>query len=311
MKIVFFGSPEAALPSLSGLLAAGHSLDLVITQPDRPAGRGKILTASPVKRFALGKKIPVLQPEKIRKAPEVLERLAVLRPDVQVVVAYGQLIPDSILYLPPHRTLNVHFSLLPKYRGASPVAWSILCGETRTGVTIIELNEKMDEGDILAQTETEIRPEENARELESRLAVLGAGLLLSTLDGLPSPLRRPQDHRLASYAPKLKKEDGRLDWSLSAREISRRVRALTPWPSAFSRLRSRQVKVVEGRMLAPQDPLPRPGGTILDISREGILVQCGQGSYLITKVQPENRNPMTAHEYSLGARLKAGDCFEA
>ncbi len=310
MKIVFFGSPEAALPSLSGLLAAGHSVDLIITQPDRPAGRGKTLTASAVKRFALEKKILVLQPEKIRNAPEVLERLATLRPEVQVVVAYGQLIPGPILFLPPHRTLNVHFSLLPKYRGASPVAWSILRGETLTGVTVIELNEKMDEGDILAQAETEIRPEENARNLEGRLAVLGAGLLLAVLDRLAAPVRRPQDHRLASYAPKLKKEDGRLDWSFSAREISLRVRAFTPWPSAFSRLQGRLVKIVEGRVFSAQDPAPQPGGTILGLSREGILVHCGQGSYLITKIQPENRNPMTAFEYSLGARLKPGDRFE-
>ncbi|HEX9902165.1 MAG TPA: methionyl-tRNA formyltransferase [Acidobacteriota bacterium] len=309
MKIVFFGSPEAALPSLTGLLEAGHRLDLIITQPDRPAGRGQILTACPVKRFALEKNLPVLQPEKIRRAPEVMDRLAVLQPDIQVVVAYGQIIPGPIIYLPPHRTLNVHFSLLPKYRGASPVAWSILQGETRTGVTIIELNEKMDEGDILAQTEIDIRPEENARELEGRLAVMGAGLLLSTLDRLADVVRRPQDHCLASHAPKLKKEDGRLDWTLAAQDISRRVRAYTPWPSAFGRLQGRQLKILEGRLATSPRP-PRPPGTISDIEREGIVVQCGQGNYLITRLQAENRNPMAGYEFSLGARLRPGDRFE-
>jgi methionyl-tRNA formyltransferase len=309
MKIVFFGSPQAALPSLAGLLEAGHRVDLVITQPDRPAGRGKALTACPVKRFALEKNLPVLQPEKIRRAPEVMERLTALQPDIQVVVAYGQIIPSPIIFLPPHRTHNVHFSLLPKYRGASPVAWSILQGETRTGVTIIELNEKMDEGDILAQTEIEIRPEENARELEGRLAVLGAGLLLTTLDQLTAVVRRPQDHCLASYAPKLKKEDGRLDWTITAQDISRRVRAFTPWPSAFCRLQGRQVKILGGRLSSGSRPV-RPPGTISDIDREGIIVQCGQGSYLITKLQPENRNPMSAYEFSLGARLSPGDPFE-
>jgi len=309
MKIVFFGSPQAALPSLAGLLEAGHRVDLVITQPDRPAGRGQALTACPVKRFALEKNLPVLQPEKIRRAPEVMERLTVLQPDIQVVVAYGQIIPSPIIFLPPHRTHNVHFSLLPKYRGASPVAWSILQGEIRTGVTIIELNEKMDEGDILAQTEIEIRPEENARELEGRLAVLGTGLLLTTLDQLTDVVRRPQDHCLASYAPKLKKEDGRLDWTLAAQDISRRVRAFTPWPSAFCRLQGRLVKILGGRLSSGPRPA-RPSGTISDIDREGIIVQCGQGSYLITRLQPENRNPMSAYEFSLGARLRPGDRFE-
>jgi methionyl-tRNA formyltransferase len=310
MKIVFFGSPEAALPSLAGLLEAGHRVDLVITQPDRPAGRGKALTACPVKRFALEKRLPILQPEKIRRAPEVKEQLAALQPDIQVVVAYGQIIPGPIIYLPPRRTLNVHFSLLPKYRGASPVAWSILQGETRTGVTIIELNEKMDGGDILAQTEIEIQPEENARELEGRLAVLGADVLLTTLDRLADIVHRPQDHCLASYAPKLKKEDGRLDWKLTAQEISRRVRAFTPWPSAFCRLQGRQVKILEGRFSSGPPQPPRPPGTISDIERGGIIVQCGQGSYLISRLQMENRNPLPAYEFSLGARLRPGDRFE-
>ena len=311
MKIVFFGSPDAALPSLTGLLDARHRLELVITQPDRPAGRGKALTACPVKRFALARGLAVLQPEKIRQAPEALERLALLQPDVQVVVAYGQIIPASIIYLPPHRTLNLHFSLLPKYRGASPVAWSILRGETRTGVTIIELNEKMDEGDILAQTEVDIRPEENARELEGRLATLGANLLLTTLERLAEVVRRPQDPQQASYAPKLKKEDGRLDWGLSAPEIARRVRAFTPWPSAFGRLQGRQVKILEGHQTPGAQPSSKLPGTVLGIAREGILVQCGQGSYLIARIQPENRNPMTGYEFSLGARLGPGDGFEA
>ncbi|MGB9005006.1 MAG: methionyl-tRNA formyltransferase [Candidatus Aminicenantales bacterium] len=309
MKIVFFGSPEAALPSLNSLLAAGHSVSLVITQPDKPAGRGKALTPCPVKRFALEKKLPLLQPEKIRKAPEVVERLALLQPEIQIVVAYGQIIPADIIYLPRRHTLNVHFSLLPKYRGASPVAWSILSGETRTGVTIIELNEKMDEGDILAQTETDIRAEENARELESRLAVLGARLLLSTLDRLETGTRRPQDHSLATYAPKLKKDDGRLDWSLAAEEVGRRVRAFTPWPSAFSRLQERRLKILEGRGLAGPEP-PQPPGTVLAVDRAGITVQCGQGSYLIARLQPENGKPMSGYEFSLGARLRSGLQFE-
>jgi methionyl-tRNA formyltransferase len=309
MKIVFFGSPEAALPSLNGLLGAGHEVSLIVTQPDKPAGRGKVLTPCPVKRFALEKKIPLLQPEKIRKAPEVVEQLALLQPEIQVVVAYGQIIPADIIYLPRRHTLNVHFSLLPKYRGASPVAWSILRGETRTGVTIIELNEKMDEGDILTQAETDIRVEENARELESRLAVLGARLLLSTIGQLESLARRPQDHSLATYAHKLKKDDGRLDWSLSAEEIGRRVRAFTPWPSAFSRLREQRLKILEGRGLAgPQGP--QSPGTVLAIDRDGIMVQCGRGSYLITRLQPENRKPMSGYEFSLGARLRSGLRFE-
>ncbi len=191
MRIVFFGSPASALPSLQGLLERGHSVGLVITQPDKPAGRGRRMTPSAVKRFALERDIPVLQPFNIRTDGTVLGRIQDAGPDLNVVVAYGQIIPAPVIYFPRHHSLNVHFSLLPKYRGAAPVQWAVLNGEKETGVTIIELNEKMDEGAILARAGTTIGPRETAGELESRLAVIGAGLLLQTLDGLgPSRRRR-------------------------------------------------------------------------------------------------------------------------
>ena len=193
MRVVFFGSPEAAVPSFRALLEAGHEIPLIVAQPDRPVGRGRRLLPGPVKRFALERGIPVAQPEKIRLDPEILDRLRAAAPDIQVVVAYGQIIPMTIVSLPPRGTVNVHFSLLPRYRGAAPVAAAIAAGETRTGVTIFSLNEKMDEGDILAEEETPIGPSETAGELEARLASLGAGLLLRTLDRYDEITPRAQD----------------------------------------------------------------------------------------------------------------------
>ncbi|MCX7974891.1 MAG: methionyl-tRNA formyltransferase, partial [Candidatus Aminicenantes bacterium] len=213
MNIVFFGTPEAALPSLEKLLNSEHQIKLIVTQPDRPAGRGLKLTPPPVKEFALKNGLPFIQPEKIRKDQTALNLIRSIFPDIIVVVAYGQILPAEIIYFPPYRAINVHFSLLPKYRGACPVAWAILNGEEKTGITIFVLNEKMDEGDILAQVEVEIRPRENAGELENRLAQIGADLLIKTLSEIDKLTPKPQDHSQATYAPKLNKNMGQIDWS--------------------------------------------------------------------------------------------------
>ncbi|MBN2199303.1 MAG: methionyl-tRNA formyltransferase [Candidatus Aminicenantes bacterium] len=308
MRLVFFGSPEAALPALERLLGDGHEVAAVVTQPDKPAGRGKLLTPCAVKRFALSRGLAVLQPERIRNDPSIKDRLEDVRPDVHIVVAYGQILPAPILFLPRRRTLNVHFSLLPKYRGAAPVAWSILRGETRTGVTLMELNERMDEGDILAQEETDIRPDETAASLEKRLAVLGAGLLAESLGRIDRLERRPQDSRLATYAPKLRKEDGRLDWAQEAEAVDRRVRAFTPWPSAFTGFRDRRVIVLEGRV-NPENTGKSVPGTILSSSGEGLRVACGRDIYVVERLQPENKKPMSAWDFSLGARIRDGERF--
>ena len=313
MRVVFFGSPEAALPSLRDLIAAGHEIPLVITQPDRPVGRGKQLLPGPVKRFARDHGLPVVQPEKIRRDLEILDRLRAAAPDIQVVVAYGQFIPMPVVALPRHGTVNVHFSLLPRFRGAAPVAAAIAAGETRTGVTIFRLNEKMDEGDILSGEETPIGPAETAGELEARLAEIGAGLLLRTLAEIETIVPRPQDHSLATLAPKLRKEDGLLEWKRSAVEIDRSIRALTPKPSAFTRLHDGRLIILAGR---PDEGVASPThqgppGTIVGMSKMGISIACGGGTrYLITRLHPENRVEMDAHAFTLGGGIQTGDFLE-
>lgn len=310
MKIVFFGSPASALPSLEKLTAARHSIEFVITQPDRPSGRGRKMVLSSVKSFALKNNIPVLQPEKIRKDEETLERMRAICPDINVVVAYGQIIPASIIYLPPFQSINVHFSLLPKYRGASPVQWAILNGESLTGVTLFRLNEKMDEGDILAQEEVEIFPGEKAFELESRLAQRGADLLIQTLSKIDSVTPLPQDHSQATYAPKIQKEQGHIDWTRDSRYIDRKVRAFLPWPGAYTFFKGERIKIHDGTGHPSEGGASFPG-RITDIRREGIEVGCGGGGvYLIRRLQREGKSEMDAYVLSLGMKIKPGDPFE-
>ncbi len=310
MRVVFFGTPASALPTLSHLIEAGHAVELVVTQPDRPAGRGRRLTPSPVKQFALERGIATLEPEKIRKDLSILPRLEALRPDVQVVVAYGQIIPGPVIYLPPHRTLNVHFSLLPKYRGAAPVQWAVLNGDAETGVTIIELDERMDEGPVLAEWRTPIGPEETAPALESRLAESGAHLLLETLSRIETIVPRPQDPAQASLAPKIKPEDGRIDWTRTAAEVDRRVRALAERPGAFTSLEGRRMLIHRGRAAGSAIP-GRGAGEVAAVSKDGLSVSCGDASvYLIEEIQPEGKKRMPAHTFSLGARIGAGVFFD-
>ena len=310
MKIVFFGSPVLALPSLKKLLETDHSIDLIITQPDRPSGRGKKLMPCPVKKTALDLNIPYYQPLKIRKDEIALDKIKEIEPDLNVVVAYGQIIPSSIIYLPRYNSLNVHFSLLPKYRGASPVQKALLDGEAKTGITILELNEKMDEGDILVQEEVNIFPDENAAELEARLAQKGADLLIKAIAQIDKLKHRKQDHSQATYAPKIRKEDGKIDWTKNSLYIERRVRAFTPWPSAYAFLKDIRIKIHKGRKIEKEAPPGSSAGEISGIKKEGIEVCCGEGSiYLIESLQPENRKRMDAYAFSLGAEIKPGDIF--
>lgn len=310
MKIVFFGSPALALPSLKKLLEADHSIDLIITQPDRPAGRGKKLVPCPVKKTALDLNIPYYQPLKIRKDEIALDKIKEIEADLNVVVAYGQIIPSSIIYLPRYNSLNVHFSLLPKYRGASPVQWVLLEGEDKTGITIFELDEKMDEGDILIQEEVKIFPDENAAELEARLAQKGADLLIKTIAQIDKLKHRKQDHSQATYSPKIRKEDGKIDWTKNSLYIERRVKAFTPWPSAYAFLKDIRIKIHKGRKIEKEAPPGSSAGEISGIKKEGIEVCCGEGSiYLIEGLQPENRKRMNAYAFSLGSEIKPGDRF--
>jgi methionyl-tRNA formyltransferase len=309
MRIVFFGSPRAALPSLDRLIEAGHEVALVITQPDKPAGRGKEPTPPPVKKAALGRRIPVLQPDKIRKDPTVLEALKTIAPDVNVVVAYGQIIPAAVTDFPRFKSVNVHFSLLPRYRGAAPVQWAILNGEEKTGVTIFELSERMDEGDILSLLEVELRPREKANELEERLSHIGADLLVRTLEQIGQLPRIPQEHGQATLAPRLHKDQGRIDWTKDCVSVDRMVRAFSPWPGAHTFFRGQRLIVREGfPLVSPANAAP--AGRIGEIRKEGPLVGCGGGgAYLIERLQRENRKEMSAADFLRGTKMEVGDCL--
>lgn len=276
------------MPSLGALHGAGHAIPLVVTQPDRPGHRMRP-TPPPVKEAALGLGLEVFQPDRIR-SPEAVARLASASPDVMVVVAYGQIIPPAVLEIPPLGVLNVHASLLPRHRGAAPVAHAILAGDATTGVTIMCMDEQLDHGPILAARETAVGAEEDAPALTARLAEMGAALLVDTLQRLGEIVPVEQDHGLATAAPKLSRMDGELDWSTSALEIDRRVRALAPWPGVTLPWRGGRIKVLRGRAVpdaggTPGEPLPDAG--------PGLLVATGRGAYRLDAVQVPGRRPMS------------------
>ena len=246
MRLVFLGTPDFAVPSLERTVSAGHEVAAVFTQPDRPKGRGQQLQSPPIKLAALRLGLPVHQPGRVRR-PEVIEQLRALAPEAMVAVGYGQILPQAILDIPEMGVLNVHASLLPRFRGAAPVQWAIARGETRTGVTIMHLDAGLDTGPMLLKWETEIGEEEMAVDLSSRLATAGAVLLVRVLAELPALHPEPQDNSQATYAPILKKEDGHINWSMTAREVLNRIRGFQPWPGCYAFLRGRRVHVWKAR----------------------------------------------------------------
>lgn len=306
LRAVFLGTPEFAVPSLQALLDEAEVL-AVITQPDRPKGRGRQVTSPPVAEVAKAKGLRLLQPARLR-SPDVIDALRALSPDVNVTVAYGKIIPREVLELPRLGSINVHPSLLPKYRGASPVVSAILNGETETGVTIMYQSMELDAGDLILQRRVSIAPDDTARTLESRLARLGAAALIEALHLIAAGRapRIPQDHRSATYAGKLDKEHGRIDWAKPAGELVNLVRAMDPWPSAYTTHRGRLLKVWRAAMTeraGPGEP-----GTVLDVRPgEGIVVAAGQGAVRLLEVQPEDRRRMSADEHARGARLRPGE----
>ncbi|MGO4883666.1 MAG: methionyl-tRNA formyltransferase [Bryobacteraceae bacterium] len=302
MRCVFLGTPNFAVPTLEAIVSAGHEVISVVTQPDRPSGRGQQLTPSPVKEAALRHTLSVYQPERIRR-PEAVATLAKLKPDVMVVVGYGQIIPQSIIDIPPRGIINVHASLLPKYRGAGPVQWAIANGETRTGVTTMRIDAGLDTGDMLLKAETAIGLEETAMELGARLALMGAALLVETLDRIREIAPQKQDNAQATYAPLIKKEDGLIDWHPPAQTIHNRVRGFQPWPGAYTRFRGHQLHIWKSRVAGAAPGAGQPGSLLLHPLR----VVCGEGALELIEVQLEGRRRISADAFVNGQRIAAGD----
>jgi methionyl-tRNA formyltransferase len=305
MRLIFLGTPGFAVPTLEAIVKAGHEVAAVLTQPDRPRGRGQNAAASAVKQAALGLGLTVYQPERVRR-PEAVEYLRGIASDAMVVVGYGQMIPQSVIDLVPLGIINVHASLLPRYRGAGPVQWAIVRGETRTGVTTMRIDAGLDTGDMLLKAETEIGPDENAVELGTRLAGMGALLLVETLEGLAAGRIVPekQDGSQATLAPLLKKEDGAIDWRLSAQAIHNRVRGLQPWPGAQTSFRGVPLHVWKSRLCA----VPRSGklpGQFAGL--KPLAVACGEGSLELLEVQLEGRKRISAADFANGQRLTDND----
>lgn len=311
MRIVFLGTPESAVPALRALLDHGHDVPLVVTRPDRPSGRTRRPVPPPIARLAIERGVPCVQPERIRDAA-FQGRVAEARPELLVVVAYGRILPGALIDLAPLGAVNVHFSLLPAYRGAAPVQWALALGEEVTGVTTMRLNERLDEGDLLMQRPVPIGPGEHAPELMSRLAGIGAELLLETVRawGAGGLVPAPQDPARATYAPILRREDGWFDPRWTAREIEGRVRGFDPWPGVWGRCAGRRLRLVG--VEAVEGTAAGEPGTIESIEGNAIRLACGGGSVLrVLTLQPEGRRAMTGREALNGRQLAVGDRLEA
>ncbi|MGE5205163.1 MAG: methionyl-tRNA formyltransferase [Chlamydiota bacterium] len=307
MRLVFCGTPRFAVPTLEKLATGGFEVRLVVTQPDKPRGRGLELAPSPVKSRALELGLPVVQPDKIRNNEEFRAQLAALQPQAIVVVGYGRIIPQWMIDLPPLGNINLHASLLPKYRGAAPIQWAIAMGETVTGVTTMRIDAGLDTGAILLQKEIPIIGGDTAETLAPRLAEIGADLMVETLRGLEAGAIQPhpQDHRQATLAPILKREDGQIDFQRTAAEIINRLRGFQPWPGAFTTFRGRQLRVWAAK---PAAESLAPGELKADGDR--LLVGCGEGSALeLLEVQPEGKKRMAARDFVNGYRPRAGERF--
>ena len=299
------GTPAFAVPSLEALLKSDDQVVGVVTQPDRPKGRGQEVIPSPVKVVCQREGIPILQPVKM-KAPEFLEALQKWNPDVIAVTAFGRILPPAILTLPPRGCINVHGSLLPKYRGAGPIQWAIIRGERETGITTMFMAEGMDTGDMLLWETVEIRPDDTAGTLAPRLAEVGGRLVVETLRQLKAGTLtpHPQDHSLATMAPLLKKEDGLIDWSLQARDIANRVRGLSPWPGAYTYVNGE--RWILWKVTVNEESQGGTPGTVMMVAKDKIAVATGAGMIYILEIQPSNSRRMTIAQYLAGHRIAEG-----
>lgn len=306
-RIVFMGTPSFAVPSLEALIHyGGVEVAAVVTQPDRPKGRGLAISPPPIKVLAEQAKIPVLQPEKIR-TENFLGGMRKLSPQVIIVVAYGKILPPELLAIPPRGAINVHASLLPKYRGAAPIQWALINGEETTGVTIMQLDEGMDTGPILLMEEIKIEPTDTAGTLHDRLAGLGARALIKTLDGLQKGtiIPRPQPKTGVSYAPMLKKEDGRIDWRQPAEKISNLIRGLDPWPGSYSYWRGKLCHLYKPRLFEGAEK--KAPGEIIQADDSGLLVATGRDYILITEIKIEGSRRMAVADFRRGHKINIGE----
>ncbi|WP_456396074.1 methionyl-tRNA formyltransferase [Desulfurobacterium sp.] len=306
-NIVFMGTPDFAVPPLKKLLENdAFKVSLVVTQPDKPAGRGRKLRPPPVKLVADRYGIPVVQPEKVRGNEELFEKLRKIAPDFIVVAAYGKILPEELLRIPKVAPVNIHASLLPKYRGASPIQSVLLNGEKKTGVTIMKITEKLDSGDIYIQEETSITIDDTAQTLHDRLSVMGGNLLVKALPLIASGKLKPvpQNDSEATYCFQIRKEDGKIDWRDTAENIFNKVRAFTPWPSAFTHFNGK--KLIKITKALPVKGQGKPG-VVVDIDKDGFYVGTGKDLLKVLRVKPEGRKEMNADDFVRGYRLKIGD----
>ncbi|NLY19189.1 MAG: methionyl-tRNA formyltransferase [Clostridiaceae bacterium] len=310
MRIVFMGTPDFAVPSLDILVKNKYDIVMVVTQPDKPKGRGYRVKCCPVKEYAQKIGLNIMQPARIGN-DDVVEQLRKLNADLFVTCAFGQLLTAQVLEVPGYGTVNVHGSLLPKYRGAAPIQWAIINGEKKTGVTTMLTTLKLDEGDILLKEEIEIDDEMTAGQLHDRMSLLGAELLLRTIKGMAEGTitPQPQNECEACYAPRMTKEVGEIKWEASARDIHNLVRGTNPWPGAYSYIKGERMKVWKTRVTDEDKITGNKPGSVLDVTKEGFLVQTGKGTILIMEVQCDNAKKLTAYQYICGHRVNAGDCF--
>ena len=306
MKVIFMGTPDFSVGTLEALIKAGHDVVLAVTQPDKPKGRGKEMQFTPVKECALKSDIPVYQPRRVRE-PECIEELRKYEADIMVVVAFGQILPKEILEMTKYGCVNVHASLLPKYRGAAPIQWSIIDGEAVTGVTIMQMNEGLDSGDMLLKVEIPIEAKETGGSLHDKLAEAGAKLCVETLEGLEAGTITPisQGETTTSYAKMLHKELGNIDWSKSAIEIERLIRGLSPWPSAYTNWTDKVMKIWDAACVSYSEQA-KPG-TIIQVNKDSFLVQTGDGALEVRELQIPGKKRMDAGAFLRGYQVKEGE----
>lgn len=310
MRIIFMGTPDFSVPTLEALVASEHEVAAVVTQPDKPKGRGKEIHMSPVKECALKHNIPVYQPVRARDEAFV-EEMHTLKPDAMVVIAFGQILPKSLLDLPKYGCVNIHASLLPKYRGAAPIQWAVINGDEETGITTMMMDVEMDTGDMLEKTVVKLNPDETGGSLFDRLSLLGGDLILSTLSKLEKGeiTPQPQDHAQATYVKKISKSMGDIDWTMDAVSIERLVRGLNPWPSAFTRWNGKMLKIWEAKVL-PDLETKAPCGSVISASDEGLKIQTGNGVLCVTSLQLEGKKRMDTAAFLRGYQVESGFIME-